>query len=45
MVEKVIREEAREVIESICWKMLPEIAERVVREEINKILRDSEKSI
>lgn len=45
LMEKVIREEAREVIESICWKMLPEIAERVVREEINKILRDSEKSI
>jgi hypothetical protein len=45
LIEKVIREEAREVIESICWKMLPEIAERIVREEINKILRDSEKSI
>lgn len=45
LMEKIIREEAREVIESICWKMLPEIAERVVREEINKILRDSEKSI
>ncbi|MFS4457831.1 response regulator [Bdellovibrio sp. HCB2-146] len=43
MMEKIIREEAREVIESICWKMLPEIAERVVREEINKILRDTEK--
>lgn len=45
MMEKVIREEAREVIESICWKILPEIAERIVREEINKILKDTEKSI
>jgi CheY-like chemotaxis protein len=45
MVEKVLREEAREVLESICWKILPEIAERVVREEINKILRDAEKNI
>lgn len=45
MMEKVIREEAREVIESICWKVLPEIAERVIREEINKILRETEKSI
>jgi FOG: CheY-like receiver len=45
MMEKIVREEAREVIESVCWKLLPEIAERIVREEINKILRDSEKSI
>lgn len=45
LVEKVIREEAREVIESICWKLLPEIAERIVREELNKILKDAEKSI
>jgi hypothetical protein len=45
MIERVIREEAREVIENICWKVLPEIAERIVREEINKILRDVEKSV
>ena len=45
MMEKLIREEAREIIESICWKLLPEIAERVVREELNKILRETEKSI
>lgn len=45
MMEKIIREEAREVIESICWKVLPEIAERVIREELNKILKETEKSI
>lgn len=45
MMEKVIREEAREVIESICWKVLPEIAERIVREELNKLLRETEKNI
>lgn len=45
MMEKILRQEAREIIESICWKILPDIAERVVREEINKILRDSEKSL
>jgi CheY-like chemotaxis protein len=43
MMEKILREQAREVIESICWKVLPDIAERVVREEIQKILRDNEK--
>ncbi|MGZ3743242.1 MAG: response regulator [Pseudobdellovibrionaceae bacterium] len=44
MIERVIRDEAREVIESICWKVIPEIAERIVSEEINKILRNVEKS-
>ncbi len=41
MMEKIIREEAREVIESICWKVLPEIAERVVRAELNKLLKEA----
>ena len=45
MIERVIRDEARQVIESICWKLVPEMAERIVREEINKILRDIEKSV
>lgn len=45
MVENLVREEARAIIESICWKVLPEIAERVVREEISKILKETEKSI
>jgi two-component system cell cycle response regulator len=45
MMERMIREEARYVIEGICWKVLPEIAERIIREEINKILRDVEKSV
>lgn len=45
MMEKIIREEAREVIEAVCWKVLPEIAERLVREEIKKLLRETEKSI
>lgn len=45
MMEKIIREEAREVIESICWKVLPEIAERIVRAELNKLLKETEKNI
>lgn len=45
MMEKIVREEAREMIESICWKVIPEIAERVIRDEINKILRETEKGI
>ncbi len=45
LLERVAREEARAIIESICWKMMPEIAERVVREEIAKILKQAEKEI
>ncbi|AHI06495.1 putative phosphate regulon protein [Bdellovibrio bacteriovorus W] len=45
MMENVVREEARAVIEAICWKVIPEIAERVIREEISKIMRETEKSI
>jgi CheY-like chemotaxis protein len=45
MMEKIVREEAREVIESVCWKLLPEIAERIVREELSKLMRETEKSI
>lgn len=45
MVENLVREEARAIIESICWKVLPEVAERIVREEISKVLRETEKSI
>ena len=45
MVEKIVREEARKVIETVCWKVLPEIAERLVKEELNKILRNIEKSV
>lgn len=43
--EALIRDEARKIIESIAWKILPEITERIVREEINKLLQDTEKSI
>lgn len=45
LLERVAREEARAIIESICWKLMPEIAERVVREEISKILKQAEKEI
>ena len=44
-VERIIREEAQAAIESIAWRILPEIAERVVREEIQKLLRDTENSL
>lgn len=43
--EQIFREESRKMIEKICWQILPEITERIVKEEINKLLKDVEKSI
>ncbi len=43
LVETTIREEARPIIEKICWQIVPELAEKIIREEINKLLRETEK--
>lgn len=43
--EEIFREEARAMAEKICWQILPELAERMVKDEINKLLKDVEKSI
>lgn len=42
-IEDAIRQEARATIEAIAWKILPEIVERVVREELQKLLKDTER--
>jgi two-component system cell cycle response regulator len=42
-VEQIMREEIRAVLESIAWKILPDMAERVVREEIQKLMKDAER--
>lgn len=34
--------EARSIIESICWKILPDITEKIVREEIQKLMNETE---
>jgi len=41
--EEVLREQVREVLETIAWKIIPDIAERVVREEIQKLLKEAER--
>lgn len=41
--EQIIRQQAHEVLESIAWKILPDITERIVREELQKLLKDSER--
>lgn len=41
--EEILRQEARKVLETIAWKMIPDIVERVVREELQKLLKDAER--
>ena len=41
--EEILREEVRQTIQDIAWKLLPDICERVVREELQKLLKDSER--
>jgi CheY-like chemotaxis protein len=41
--EEILRQEARKVLETIAWKMIPDVVERVVREELQKLLKDAER--
>lgn len=43
--EQLMREEVRLMAEKICWQIIPEITEKIVREEIKKLLTDIEKSV
>ncbi|MFN3454301.1 MAG: hypothetical protein ACK41T_05020, partial [Pseudobdellovibrio sp.] len=43
--EQLMREEVRLMAEKICWQVIPEITEKIVREELKKLLNDIEKSI
>ncbi len=43
--EQLIREEVRLMAEKICWQIIPDIAEKIVREEITKLLSNIDKSI
>jgi len=40
--EKIIRDEARKVIETVCWHILPDITERLVKNEIEKLMKETE---
>lgn len=41
-LENMVREQVRETLEAIAWKVIPELAERVIREELQKLLKDAE---
>ncbi len=42
-VEEILRTEAKIVLENIAWKIIPDIVERLVREELHKLMRDAER--
>ncbi len=43
--EQLMKEEIRQIAERICWQVIPEITERVVRDELSKLLQGIEKNI
>lgn len=43
--EQLMREEVRLMAEKICWQIIPDITEKIVREEITKLLSNIDKSI
>lgn len=43
--EQMLREEIRLMTEKICWQIIPDITEKIVREEIAKLLLNIDKSI
>jgi two-component system, cell cycle response regulator len=43
--EQMMREEVRLMAEKICWQIIPDITEKIVREEITKLLTNLDKSI
>jgi two-component system cell cycle response regulator len=43
--ESLVREEVRVMTEKICWQIIPDMAEKIIRAEIEKLLKNIEKSI
>lgn len=39
-LEKIIREQSAEVIESVVWKVVPEIATQIIERELNRLLKE-----
>ena len=42
--EQLLKEEIKQMAERICWQIIPDITEKVVREELNKLLQGLEKN-
>ena len=42
--EQLLKEEIKQMAERICWQIIPDIVEKVAREELNKLLQGLEKN-
>ena len=42
--EQLLKEEIKQMAERICWQIIPDITEKVIREELNKLLQGLEKN-
>ncbi len=39
-LERIIREQSAEVIESVVWKVVPELAKQIIERELNRLLKE-----
>ncbi len=41
-IEKMVREEVREVLEKVAWQVIPELAAEIIRKELDRLLQENE---
>ncbi len=44
-LEPIIRKQAKEMIDSIIWKIVPDMAERIIKEEIQRLIHEKDSPI
>jgi len=44
-LERIIRAQAKEMIEAVVWKVLPELAQQIIEREIQKLLKEKDASL
>jgi hypothetical protein len=44
-IEKLVRAQAKEMIEAVVWKVLPELAQQIIEREIAKLLKEKDASL
>jgi CheY-like chemotaxis protein len=43
-IERIVREQAQQMIEAVVWKVLPELAQQIIEREIQKLLKEKDAS-
>jgi two-component system, cell cycle response regulator len=39
-IEKLVKEQAKQIVEKIVWKIVPDMASNLIKEELNRLLKD-----